>query len=651
MTRAQRSRPEKAVADRREPNLGDRPQVAGVSLLRGPLATFFTLLAAIGSGGRGRLLAALWDDERGLARPDPEPLHVVADSRLPEDSKHEALLDRQIEDRQTQEDGDHALTGKDEHRKACGDERNAENVPQDLLDQRVLWNRAHEVVGREPPEKPRDRRERADEHRGTHESNDELHCVGHRASSGAAAIRAPRVVRILRWRNIVTERTLNTEAEQDRYRVASLGVRAIASPLDLSTATGDLVPDYVPDGTRVLDQVELRPGASIDERSALEKAGPRELIYFDPKETRAGIVTSGGLCPGINNVIRSITFELVHKYAIQSVVGFRFGFAGLDPMSGASEPVPLGPEQVRHIHRFGGTVLGTSRGQQEPKVMVDTLVAHGINLLFAIGGDGTMRGAHAIAREVERRGEKISVIGVPKTIDNDIAFVDKTFGFDTAVAMARTAIDAAHTEAVSAMNGIGLVKLMGREAGFIAAHSAMASHDVNVCLVPEVPFRLDGPTGLLCQLERRLADRHHAVIVVAEGCAAQLFERGAVKDAPRDASGNIRFQELDVGKHLKDAITAHFGERNIPITLKYIDPSYMLRGVPAGAIDSVFCAELARYAVHAAMAGKTDMMVGRLHRIFTHVPLPLVQSKKKRIDPDGELWLAVTESTGQPRFV
>jgi len=437
--------------------------------------------------------------------------------------------------------------------------------------------------------------------------------------------------------------------EAGRYDVASLGPRTFASPLGLSTTPGGSAPSYVPDGTRVLHQVELPPGASLDATNALEKAGPREVVYFDPAKTRAGIVTSGGLCPGINNVIRSLVFELVHKYAIESVVGFRFGFAGLDPAAGMPEPMALGPEQVRNVHTFGGTMLGTSRGAHEPKVMVDTLVERGIGLLFAIGGDGTMRGAHAIAEEAKRRGAKISVIGVPKTIDNDIPFVDKTFGFETAVGMARVAIDAAHTEALAVLNGIGLVKLMGRQAGFIAAHAAMASHDVNVCLVPEVPFRLDGPNGLLEHLERRLAARKHAVIVVAEGCGEDLLDG----DAPRDASGNLRFQaaELDIGGHLKRAIASYFEERKIPITLKYIDPSYMLRGVPASAIDSVFCAELARAAAHAAMAGKTDMMVGRLHRVFTHVPLPLVISKKKRIDPDGDLWLAVTESTGQPRFV
>lgn len=436
----------------------------------------------------------------------------------------------------------------------------------------------------------------------------------------------------------------------ERYGVASLGECTIASPLGLSGGSGARS-RYVPDRTRVLDQVELAPGASVDEARALEKAGPRERIYFDPERARAGIVTSGGLCPGVNNVIRSMVFELVHGYGIAEVLGFRFGFAGLDPASGGEEPIVLGLDEVRVAHRFGGTMLGTSRGAHEPAAMVDTLVARGVDVLFAIGGGGTMAGAHAIAREIARRGARIGVIGVPKTIDNDIAYVDKTFGFETAIAMARIAVDAAHTEALSVRGGVGLVKLMGRDAGFIAAHAAMASHDVNVCLVPEVPFRLDGPTGLLRYLERRLGERGHAVIVVGEGCGVELLGASGA-GAPRDASGNLSFQasELDIGLHLQREIARHFEARGQPITIKYIDPSYMLRGVPAGAVDAEFSADLARHAVHAAMAGKTDMMIGRLHRVFTHVPLARVLSEAKRIDPEGELWLAVTEATGQPSF-
>ena len=408
------------------------------------------------------------------------------------------------------------------------------------------------------------------------------------------------------------------------------------------------MPDFVPDDTRVLEQLELTAGAKVDVARSFEKAGPRERIFFDPKETCVGIVTAGGICPGINNVIRTIVLQLFHRYGVEEVLGFRYGYAGLDASSGLM-PVPLTPDHVRHIHTRGGTMLGTSRGGHDPKAMLATLEANGVDALIAIGGDGTMRGAHAIAEEAERQGKRLAVIGVPKTVDNDIAFVDKTFGFETAVSMARLAIDAAHTEATSARGGIGLVKLMGREAGFIAAHATLASHDVNVCLVPEVHFTLDGPNGLLAYLEKRINSRGHAVVVVAEGCGTQLV---SPSDTPRDASGNVKFSDesLDIGTHLKKAITDHFAAKEIPITLKYIDPSYMVRGVRAEATDAVFCDELARYAVDAAMAGKTDIMIGRWHRSFTHLPLPLALSQKKRIDPDKELWLAVTETTGQPHF-
>lgn len=433
------------------------------------------------------------------------------------------------------------------------------------------------------------------------------------------------------------------------WQVRTLGPVAVPSPLGLSTIHGDGVPDYVPDDVRVLYETELSAGQLPDPSRSFEKAGPRGHIFFEPATTRAGILTAGGLCPGINNVIRSLVLHLVHRYRISAVLGFRYGFAGLDPASNRP-PIPLQPGDVGHVHTRGGTILGTSRGSHSAAVMVDTLVAHRIDSLFVIGGDGSMRGAHAIEEEVARRNLPIAVVGIPKTIDNDVPFVDKTFGFDTAVAMARIAIDAAHTEALSVQNGIGLVKLMGRNAGFIAAHAALASHEVNVCLVPEAPFEIDGPRGLLAYLGRRLETRGHAVIVVAEGCGLRLAATGA---GPHDASGNDQFQsaELDIGTHLKTRIADHFKQAGIPTTLKYIDPSYMLRGVPASAMDSVFCDELARNAAHAAMAGKTGVMIGRWHRSFTHVPLGLVLSERRRIDPDKELWLAVTETTGQPRLI
>jgi 6-phosphofructokinase 1 len=434
-----------------------------------------------------------------------------------------------------------------------------------------------------------------------------------------------------------------TQADLD---VLTLGERRFPSPLQLSTVRDDQIADYVPDRARVTLTVETTLDAIVEAPLLFEKAGPREHIFFDPRSTRAAIVTCGGLCPGINNVIRSMVLELHHRYRIKEVLGFRYGFEGLCPGEGLA-PIHLGLEQVRSIHTMGGSFLGLSRGLQDPVRMVNTLEQRGIDILFTIGGDGTLRGAHAIHEEIARRGARIAVIGVPKTIDNDIAFIDKTFGYDSAVEVARDAVDAGHTEAIGARNGISVVKLMGRDSGFIAAAATLASLDVNFCLVPEVRFDLEGPGGLFAALKQRLAERAHAVIVVAEGCGVSLVPEEEVE---RDASGNVRYASAaaDIGPVLRDAIAAHFAEHGPRVSVKYIDPSYMIRSVPANASDSIFCDSLARHAVHAGMAGKTDLVIGRWHRLFTHVPLKVATGQKKRIDPDGDLWLAVTETTGQP---
>ncbi len=431
----------------------------------------------------------------------------------------------------------------------------------------------------------------------------------------------------------------------DELLVTRLGACRVRSPLNLSNVAGDYVPDYTDDQGRVLLDVEFADGEQVASLG-FERAGARREIFFDPSAVRAAIVTCGGLCPGLNNVVRSMVLELHHKYGVRDVIGYRYGFEGLNPSVGA-EPLRLDPPAVEDIHKHGGSVLGLSRGLQDVSVMVDTLVRDRVSLLFCIGGDGTLRGAKAIGDEVLRRGLAIAVVGVPKTVDNDVAWVDKTFGFDTAVEIARQAIDGAHSEARGARNGVGIVKLMGRDAGFITAAATVASEDVNFCLVPEVPFDLDGPRGLLSQLERRLVARGHAVIAVAEGCAARF-----TADVSHDASGNARYANgaSDVGPILRDAISQHLKHRGVPSTVKYIDPSYMIRSGPANASDAIFCNELARNAVHAGMAGRTNVLVGRWHRRFTHVPLALVTKQRKRIDPDGALWLSVVESTGQPRL-
>jgi 6-phosphofructokinase 1 len=328
-----------------------------------------------------------------------------------------------------------------------------------------------------------------------------------------------------------------------------------------------------------------------------------------------------------------------HQYGVRRIVGFRYGFLGLvDP----ALAVPLRAADVAEIHHAGGTILGSSRGPQDPARMVDRLLELGLQVLFVIGGDGSMRGALAIGDEARRRGVPLAVVGIPKTIDNDLLYMDQSFGFATAFGEALSAVGAAHREAQAAPDGIGLVKVMGRHSGFIACAATLASGDVNFTLIPEVPFRLEGGSGLLACLGQRLAERGHAVIVVAEGAGQEHLAGGEA----RDASGNVKLQ--DVGPFLARRITEHFAAERRDVTLKYIDPSYTIRSVPANPGDAVFCAMLGFSAVHAAMSGRTDMVVGSWHRTLVHVPIAEAVSARNRVDPTGPLWLAVQATTGQP---
>ncbi|QLA17304.1 ATP-dependent 6-phosphofructokinase [Desulfolutivibrio sulfoxidireducens] len=371
-----------------------------------------------------------------------------------------------------------------------------------------------------------------------------------------------------------------------------------------------------------------------------EIAGPRGKIYFDASKAKAAIVTCGGLCPGINDVIRAIVMEAHHNYGIAATLGIRFGLQGFIPAYG-HPAVELTPAGVTDIHQFGGTMLGSSRGPQAPADIVDALERLNVSMLFIIGGDGTMRASRKIQEEITARRGKISVIGVPKTIDNDISFVTRSFGFDTAVEKATESIRCAHTEAKGVLNGVGLVKVMGRESGFIAAQATLALKEVNYVLVPEYPFELYGEHGLLPSLEKRLARRRHAVIVAAEGAGQHLLASSGRKDA----SGNPVLG--DVAGLLTQEIQDYFKTRNLPLTLKYIDPSYIIRSVPANANDRVYCGFLGQHAVHAAMAGKTGMVVSKLFGRYVHLPFDLVTRKRKRLNIASDYWRAVLESTGQ----
>jgi len=425
------------------------------------------------------------------------------------------------------------------------------------------------------------------------------------------------------------------------FEILNIGERKIPSPLTVGY--------FKSDEDRVLVNIDLKyyheARESGPEPHSLEVAGPRKMIYFDPSKVKAAIVTCGGLSPGINDVIRSIVMELHYRYGVKNVRGIMYGYRGLIPKFG-HQVVELHPDAINNIHMLGGSMLSSSRGRYDICEMVDALERMNIGLFFVIGGDGTMRGAELITEEVLRRGLKISVIGIPKTIDNDMAMIQKSFGFDTAISEAVKAIQCAHVESKGAPNGIGLIKLMGRQSGHIAAFAALALQDTNFVLIPEVPFDLEGEKGFLRVLEDRLRERSHAVILVAEG-AGQYFFQKTRKAVETDASGNIRL--FDIGIYLKKKIERYFGKIGMEINLKYFDPSYLIRSVPANASDSLYCGTLAQYAVHAAMAGKTGMVVGLYNDVFVHLPMHAVASKRKTVDPEGNIWMQVLESTGQPQ--
>ena len=426
-------------------------------------------------------------------------------------------------------------------------------------------------------------------------------------------------------------------------RVRRLGEPGVVSPMAGLLQSRVSSPHYVHELDRVLldDTVDGAAARLCDvaDLPSLEPGGPREYIYFDPATTRAAIVTCGGLCPGLNNVIRGLVLELADNYGVTEVLGFRDGFRGL---VGDSEPVRLTRDLVAGIHNRGGTILGTSRGNQDTSRMVTTLQHYGVSLLFVIGGDGTLRGAAKIADEAVRRGMKLAVIGIPKTIDNDIPFIDQSFGFQTAFTRATESIKSAHTEASSTPNGVGLVKVMGRHSGFIACYAALASHDVDFVLIPEMPFSLDGEDGFLAKLRHRVRRQGHAVVVVAEGAGQDLFEY----DGAVDASGNARL--ADVGALLRQRIIDNYAATGEELSLRYVDPGYAIRSVPANGWDAVYCLRLAQAAAHAAMAGRTAMVVGRWHGRFVHIPIPVATGGRNQVDPNGDLWMSVLEATGQP---
>ncbi|MCF8113443.1 MAG: ATP-dependent 6-phosphofructokinase [Desulfotignum sp.] len=427
-----------------------------------------------------------------------------------------------------------------------------------------------------------------------------------------------------------------------------LGRAGIGSPIKRRTSLNQEPKHFISDESRIIVdvQTEYVQGA-IDKEQALlsfEQAGPREYIYFDPSKLKCAIVTCGGLCPGLNDIIRAVVLELYHIYQVKTIYGIRHGLQGFVPEY-EHEIMDLTPAAVSGIQDMGGTILGSSRGSQDINVVVDCLERMSIGILFMVGGDGTLMASKKIADEIEKRNLKISVVGIPKTIDNDIFLVSRSFGFDSAVDVATLAIKGAHNEAEAYPNGIGLIKLMGRHSGFLAATAALAQQDGNFVLIPEVDIDLYGKTGFLQALENRIKSRNHAVVIVAEGAGQNFFEN---REKKYDPSGNIVLQ--DIGLFLKEKITAWFKAKDIPVSLKYIDPAYIIRSLAANANDSVFCGLLGRDAVHAGMAGKTKLLISFWNNHYVHVPMEASAGRQKRLDPNGRLWQSVLEATGQDAY-
>lgn len=426
-----------------------------------------------------------------------------------------------------------------------------------------------------------------------------------------------------------------------RFDVQLLGECKIASPARQR--------QFVTDDDRCVltcDVNLLRQATrALGKPPSFEKSGPHRNIFHDPAWTRAAIVTCGGLCPGLNDVIKGLVQILHYDYQVQTIFGIRYGLRGFIPRY-KHQPMMLNVDVVDTIHEQGGTILGSSRGGQDTGEIVDTLIRMNINVLFCIGGDGTLRATRDIAEECLKRKLAISVIGIPKTIDNDLNFIGRSFGFETAVYQTNSVIQSAHVEAKGVLNGIGLVKLMGRDSGFIAAFASLANSVVNFCLIPEVPFALDGPNGLLKALERRFdSGKDHCVMVVAEGAGQELL---ANEPERRDASGNVL--NHDIGELLVRAIEAYFKKHRLSVSVKYFDPSYAIRSVPALGTDAILCYMLAKNAVHAAMAGRTNCVVGNLNNHYTLVPTRLATVERQKVDTAGELWKAVLDATHQESY-
>ena len=429
----------------------------------------------------------------------------------------------------------------------------------------------------------------------------------------------------------------------DDLAIARLGERTIDTPLrDLLGGREESV-HYVTETDRVLLDDTLgvakrRSAGTPAELPAFNPGGPREKLYFEPSTVTAAIVTCGGLCPGLNNVVRALVLQLANAYGVKSILGFRNGYSGL---TDTSAPLALTPELVRDIHNRGGTILGTSRGGQEPAAMVDTLARHRVDMLFVIGGDGSLRGAQKIAAKpppatAARRGGHPEDHRQRHSVDRpELRLPDRV--------RPRRRVDPRRAHR-------GRVHRRRRGTGQ-ADGPAQRLHRL-LCDTRQPRSRLrPDPRSLLParQLPALPAQARRSAGARSRGRRRGRRAGAVPRSAETDASGNARLG--DIGALLRERVTAHFAQHGTPLSLRYVDPGYAIRSVPANAFDAVYCARLAQAAVHAGMAGFTSMVVARWHGRFIHLPIALATATRNQVDPHGDLWMSVLEATGQPKHL
>jgi 6-phosphofructokinase 1 len=444
------------------------------------------------------------------------------------------------------------------------------------------------------------------------------------------------------------------------------------------------------------------------------EAGPRNMLRFPghhKKLLKVGVLVSGGIAPGINAVISGIVQRHVlyhtpqitdlrvpgktpRSYTLQ-VFGFRNGFAGLlagddvTVLYDSDSPDEKLRAHLRRIANRGGSEIGTSRyddllstadpdkREKDLDQVAENLANRHFDILYVIGGDGSMRAAHATWKRSRDNGKSLSVIGVPKTMDNDILWVWQSFGFLSAVEKAREALQQLHTEATSNPR-LCVVQLFGSDSGFVVSHAALASGVCDAALIPEVPFTMK---KLADYITERLSKRFrpgaggqspYGMIVMAETAV------------PQDAEDYLSDPEVDLDENEKAAIQAFVSKgcrvhgqtpdelrtgglkvvsrvlqkriREMKVDDAYWadfrvftnEPRHLLRAIPPSASDVAFGQRLGVLAVDNAMAGYTDFMISQWMTEYVLVPLDLVVLGRKRVPPNGIFWKSVVASTGQP---